>query len=132
MRERERERERERKGASERERKKAIKRERNRDRIERERAQEHARERKHNVACADALLAQYIMQEATGGRTERSDKFLSLVFESPECLTPADSQDLFSWHAGDTLSRGTRLVGEHCYLSAYLSGVPVTSRPSDT
>jgi len=77
---REREREREKEGASERERTKASERERNRDRTERARAREHARERKHDVACAHALLAQYVMQEATGGRTERRDKFLSLVF----------------------------------------------------
>jgi len=58
MREKEREREKER--ASE-----------NEIECERDRAREHARERKHDVPCADAPLAAYRMQEATGGRTER-------------------------------------------------------------
>ena len=44
--------------ASERERKRAS---------EREIQKEHASKRKHNVACADAPLARYRMQEATGG-----------------------------------------------------------------
>jgi len=57
------------------------------------------------------------MQEATGGRTERGDNFFSLAYKSPECPAPADSQDLFTWHAGDTPIGETRLPGGHCYLS---------------
>jgi len=35
----------------------------------RAREKEHARKRKHDVASADAPLARYRKQEATGGRT---------------------------------------------------------------
>jgi len=81
--EREREREREKEWASERERKRASEKEIEIE-CEREKAREHARERKHDVACANAPLARCRMQEVACGRMERGNIIYACLCVSQE------------------------------------------------